>query len=154
MRVYVCVSGRHVHRPVADVDEAVETMILTRLEESDATGAVVDSTAADLVTSLTGRLTELRRQHETKADDLLEADASDKTVATVLGALERKIAKVETDLNSARASLKRPEAALEGMTGSDAAQAWAKASLGRRQAVLRFLCVSITVRGSKRNGRG
>lgn len=152
--VYVCTSGRHVHRPQVDVDLLLEARVIARLERINADGRLlVDSTAADLVTSLSERLALLRRQLETRADELEEADASPQTIAASMGALERKIAKVDSDLKLARASARRPEAALDGMTGSEAAKAWADASLSRRRAVLELLYEVIALRGAGPNRR-
>lgn len=151
--IYTCQSNRHIHRDQAEVDWAVEQMIVARLERIDLSGVVQDSTADDLVAALTDRLLVLQQQHRDKADELVEQDASAETVTALLGAIERKQAKVQQDLTAARENARRPQVALEGMVGSEASQAWSGASLGRKRAVLDLLCQSITLRGSQRNAR-
>jgi len=152
-RVYTCPTGRHVHRAVEDVDTLVQDRIIARLEQTDASGALTDNTAADLVAALTARLEVLKADRKAKAKELTGKGLDAETMADILEGYAENIREVTEDLDAAREGARRPEVALEGMTGSEAAKAWADASLGRKRAVMAFLTTSISLRGAEHGRR-
>jgi DNA invertase Pin-like site-specific DNA recombinase len=152
-RVYTCATNRHVHRAADDVDALVEQRIIARLEQTDASGVLVDNTAADLVTALTERLEVLKAERTAQALALPGTGLDADSIAEVMNGYATRIQAIADDLEAAREGARRPEIALDGMTGSSAAQAWAEASLGRKRAVLAFLASSITLRGADHGRR-
>jgi DNA invertase Pin-like site-specific DNA recombinase len=152
-RVYSCATGRHAHRAVEDVDALVVGRVIARLEQTDASGALVDNTAQDLVTALAERLEVLKADRKAKAVELAAAGLDSDSLADILEGYATNIERVAEDLANAREGARRPEVALQGMTGSQAAQAWEAAALGRQRAVLSFLTTSITLRGADHGRR-
>jgi site-specific DNA recombinase len=151
--IYTCATGRHVHRDTTDVDDLVQARIIARLEQTDASGALVDNTAADLVAAMTERLEVLRTDRKAKAKELAGKGIDSDTMADILEGYAENIAEVTADLEAAREGARRPEVALEGLTGSGAAQAWADASLGRKRAVMAYLTTRISLRGAEHGRR-
>lgn len=150
---YTCATGRHVYRATEDVDRLVQDRVIARLEETDASGALVDDTAADLVAALSARLEVLKADRKAKAKELAGKGVDSDTMADILEGYAENIREVSEDLENAREGARRPEVALEGMTGAGAAQAWADASLGRKRAVMAFLTTSIKLRGADHGRR-
>ena len=151
-RAYACVTGRHCHRPVQDVDAIVGDRIVARLEELDVSGALVDHQALDQAAAL-------RRQQdavEGRSDELAAAYAVGEiklaAYTAAMDALDGQRAALAEALEGAREAAGRPQAALHGMTGPGAREAWDEASLGRKRAIIDLLA-TVELRGAGENRR-
>jgi DNA invertase Pin-like site-specific DNA recombinase len=149
--VYACSTGRHVHRAQADVDTVLADRIVARLEQTDASGALADDTAADAAADLRQQLADLDGRRESLADQWAAGDLDDSAHAAAQAAVTRKAAALTEALQAAREAARRPQAALEGMTGSGARQAWEAAPLARQRAIIDVLAtVALVGAGGRR----
>lgn len=145
-RAYACLSGRHCYRAVVDVDQAVVTRVVRRLSRMTAAGLVnLEGTTDELADKATARkaLTDRLAEYADAA-----ATMSPAAYAAATTGIERELAKVDKAMAELEATQARPMAALEGMTGPGAADAWEAADLGRKRAVLAAVCESVQLVGA------
>ena len=139
-RSYACITGRHCHRPVADVDQVVEDRIVARLSQLDASGALVDSAAADQAAALKRQQRALQGRVKEAAAAYAVGELDLAGYKEVVGALHDQEQALADALQVAQEATRRPLAALGGMTGPGAQEAWDEASLGQRRAIIDLLC--------------
>jgi hypothetical protein len=146
-RAYACETGRHVHRQTEGVDLYVSEAIIRRLELLDAAGAFKADEQRDEVAHL-------RHERDALAQRLDDVVAAYSAGDLSLDMMRRTTAHVESELVAldvlladAQVAQARPAAALAGMTGRGARQAWEGASLGRQRAIIDTLA-TIQLQGS------
>jgi hypothetical protein len=150
-RAYACRTGRHVHVDVEQADAAVEQLIIERLSQLDAAGALVDDTAADELDALRRERVELDAKLDRLLDKLLDGELSQSTFDRAQVKVAERQAQLDELIAQAIVDAQAPKV-LDGMTGELAAAAWAKATLAHRRAIIAYLC-DIRVVGTKASGR-
>ena len=146
-RFYACATGRHCHRPVEIVDARVEHLVIARLSQLNAAAVFRDDAAVLEVERLTMERDALTRRKQEAADAFNAGELDRETLRMVNDGNTRERDRVQSLLNAARTRVSAPLAALEGMTGPGAAEAWAKAPLGQRRKVIETLC-TVSLKGA------
>lgn len=152
--VYQCSTGRHVHRRTDVVDDALVGYVVARLSAADAAGVFVDESAEAREAALTVKRDALLARRKAYAVKAAREEIDAEMAAEVAEAIRADLAVVEADLDGARDARSVPLAALDGMTGPRAREAWDALSeaeqVGQQRTILRLLCSSITLAGGQR----
>lgn len=150
-KAYACSTGRHVHCSVEGADFAVEALIVERLSQLDAAGALADDDAEDELAQLRTERDQLDAKMagllDKYLDDVLDEKAYVKAQANVAArqqALDELIAQQTVVVAAPKV--------LDGMTGPSAQAAWDGASLAHRRGIIAYLC-TIRLRGQSSTGR-
>lgn len=155
-RAYVCITGAHVYAPIADVDRAVEEIIVRRLERADTVGRVVPDEDSSQLAALNASAERFRTRLDQIDSDWSAGEISDRTANSRTAKVEEELAAVEAELAELTRSTVTPKQALTGMTGKGARAAWAATAddMGRRAVVVGTLCaveILPSGRGRKRS---
>lgn len=135
-RAYACQTGRHVHRDMDAVDLMVSEAIVTRLEALDAAGQFKADDEVDEVAHLRIQRQALSERLDAVANDYAAGDLSVGVLRRVTASVESELAEVDRLLGDAQVAAAAPAAALAGMTGRGAREAWQNASLGTQRAII------------------
>jgi len=138
-RAYACATGRHCHRPVELVDARVEERVIARLEISTEAGEISPAEEISEIASLEATLAGLEKSLKQAARMFAKREIDQETLALTTSAIQEEREEIQEALDSKRAARRRPQEILKGMTGSGAREAWEKASLGRRRAIIALL---------------
>lgn len=145
--VYVCVTGRHVYRDTAVVDDAVVAAVVARLSKVSSAGVFVDDSAEAEEAALTVKRDALLARRKSYATKAALGQIDDDMAAEVAEAITAELAAVGVALDAVKDATTAPLAVLDGMTGPLAQAAWDGAAIGRRREVIRIMVESITLAG-------
>jgi hypothetical protein len=148
---YRCETGRHIHRALAPIDEAVGRLMVNRLSRLDASGVWVDTEALNRVGEAETALDAIPAKRRTVADQWAADEITDAREKELTAALDKREAALRAELALAAEAARRPERVLKGMTGPDAEAAWEAADIHTRRAVIDHLAW-VFVRGIGRRG--
>lgn len=137
---YTCASGRHCYRQVRPVDAAVEAIIIERLSQLDASGALVDDTAEDDLDQLRELRADLDGRLAASSKAYARGDKSERAHNRDTAAIEEEQDRLDALIASSAHAIAEPERILDGITGDAAEERWDSLPLGRKRAVIELLC--------------
>lgn len=139
-RAYSCTSCFKLRRKADAVDEVVEGIVIARLSRPDAAGLFGGNPDAMRQASAQAQAVEARM--EIAADQFADGGITGPQ-------LERITTKLKPQLEAARASLRahEPSPEMDEFTGPQAEQAWGRASIDRKRAVIEAI-MTITILSS------
>ncbi|HEY9356707.1 MAG TPA: recombinase family protein [Arthrobacter sp.] len=129
---YVCPGCMKLTRKMEPVHEVVDAVIVARLSQPDVGAATAPKPDA-LRAALAARDAILSRM-DTAADSFALGEATARQFARINDQLKQQLAAAERTIHALQ-----PNRLLDGMTGPDAGELWAAASIDRRRAILRTL---------------
>lgn len=138
-RSYACTTGRHVSKPAAEVEAVVGDWIVTRLEVLTESGILADGSAEQAATEVRDALAALAIRRDETAEDYAAGAISREARNAANASLDREETRLKGALVEAQAALTRPEAVLAGMTGPGAREAWERADISRKRAIVDLL---------------
>jgi hypothetical protein len=144
---YVCVTGRHVVRDAAEVDQLVTAVVLERLSRADAAELLVRDPGVDLA-ALHTRRAALDAELESWRGLAEAGEVTPPSFARAEKGILERLADVDVAIGQATRG-----SALEGIAGApDPAAVWAKLDLDRRRAVVDEL-VTVEILPSRKGRR-
>jgi site-specific DNA recombinase len=136
-RAYFCAGCYKLRRKADAVDEVVEGVVVARLSRPDAAGLFGGNPGA--LKQASDQVQAIEARMEIAADQFAEGGITGPQ-------LERITAKLKPQLEAARASLRahEPSPEMDEFTGPKAGQAWERATIDRRRAVIEAI-MTITI---------
>lgn len=136
-RAYFCASCYKVRRKADSVDEVVERVMVARLSRPDAAGLFGGDPGA--MTQARAEVSAIEARMEIAADQFADGGITGPQ-------LERITAKLKPQLEVARARLRvsEPSPEMDEFTGPKAGQAWERATIDRKRAVIEAI-MTITI---------
>ena len=146
-RAYACATGRHCHRPVELVNARVETRVIARLRISTEAGEIAPADELSEEAELEAKLVGLEKLLKETTRMFAKKQIDKETLALTTGDIQDEREEIQLQLDGLRSKRRRPAAALKGMTGPSAAEAWEKAPLSRKRAIIALL-FSVKLKGA------